>query len=105
MDKKTVEKLLEEKVAEELTPIDCESEYEEMLRESYGDVDVCGMSMDAADLLKRVDPTAFRCGMNDFYGSTDDYTEIDGELYRTNEVEKLREQIEGELADKEPEVE
>lgn len=39
-----------------------EDDYEDMLRETYGDVNVCGMSMDAAWVLKECDPIAFRCG-------------------------------------------
>lgn len=46
-----------------------EEQYMECLRETYGDVEVCGMRMDAASVLKYCDPTAFRCGMVDWMDS------------------------------------
>jgi predicted transcriptional regulator len=97
--KTKIDEILEKRVQEELTAVNQEEVYEDMLREMYGDVDVCGMSMDAADVLKRYDPIAFRCGMNDYFGTTDEYTEIAGELYLTEEVDELREQIEAEQED------
>lgn len=97
---KNLEKLVEEAVTEELTAINQEEVYEDTLREIYGDIDLCGMKVDAADVLKRYDPVAFRCGMNDFFGTTDEYTEIAGELYYTSEVDEIRERIEAEEAEK-----
>ena len=44
-----------------------EDDYREMLRECYGEtVNICGIEYDTADTLEEVDPTAFRCGFNDF---------------------------------------
>jgi hypothetical protein len=42
-----------------------EDQYEEMLTEIYGVVDVCGYKFDAGRVLRELDPTAFRCGMAD----------------------------------------
>ena len=42
-----------------------EDDYLDMLRDCYGDVEVCGMTMDAATVLKECDPVAFRCGFAD----------------------------------------
>ncbi len=42
-----------------------EDEYEDMLNEIYGTVEVCGMTMDAGRILREMDETAFRCGMSD----------------------------------------
>lgn len=47
-------------------PYDLEKQYEEMLSEVYGTIQICGYDYDAADALKSVDPTAFRCGLSDF---------------------------------------
>ena len=42
-----------------------ESEYEEMLNDIYGTVEICGMTFDSGRALKELDPIAFRCGMSD----------------------------------------
>ena len=38
---------------------------EDSLNESYGDVDICGLSYGAGSALKDVDPIAFRCICSD----------------------------------------
>lgn len=43
-----------------------EDSFEDMLNETYGTVDVCGYSYDAGYLLKKLDPIAFNCSLNDF---------------------------------------
>ncbi|UAV84644.1 hypothetical protein PHB09_149 [Pseudomonas phage PHB09] len=43
-----------------------DSEYEEILNELYGDVEVCGSSYGSGSLLVDADPVAFRCGKNDY---------------------------------------
>lgn len=52
---------------------ECEEEYEELLREEYGDVEICGYVYDAAYALREVDPIAYQCGLSDF--ETDKYDE------------------------------
>lgn len=42
-----------------------EQEYEDMLNDTYGTVDICGMTFDQGTVLKELDPTAFRCGLAD----------------------------------------
>jgi len=42
-----------------------EDDYEAMLNDTYGTVDVCGMTMDAGHVLRQLDDTAFQCGMSD----------------------------------------
>lgn len=44
-----------------------EEDYKDMLRETYGDViHICGYDYDTVDTFEETDPTAFRCGFNDF---------------------------------------
>lgn len=43
-----------------------EEEYEEYLRDMYGDVSICGISCDAVDALKVVDETSFNVGYADW---------------------------------------
>jgi hypothetical protein len=45
-----------------------EDQYEDMLNECYGMIDICGMKYDAGRALKNIDETAFRCGCSDWSG-------------------------------------
>lgn len=57
--------------------------YESSLRDSFGDsVSICGMDMDPVAILKEMDETAYRCGMNDW---TDGLDKSDFEDYRNLE--------------------
>ena len=67
---------------------DFEEAYEEMLTDVYGDVTICGYNYDAGYALKEIDPTAYRCGMNDF---------ADGE--RSNIIDELEGMDDGDEAD------
>ena len=51
-----------------------EDDYENMLRELYGDVNVCGIRMDAAYVLKECDPIAYNCGFSDYQEYETKYT-------------------------------
>lgn len=82
----------EDRIAEELTPIETEGRYREFLDEVYGEIDVCGYKYDAGRLLELIDPVAFRCGMNDWIDSEcsdDRLVEVNGEFYATDEVEEI----------------
>lgn len=52
--------------------------YDEMLDECYPDVKVCGMRYSTSDVLKHVDPIAYRCGFVDW---------LDAEGYREHPTE------------------
>lgn len=41
-------------------------EYDCMIRDCYGDVEVMGLTYDPATVLERVDPVAYRCGYSDW---------------------------------------
>jgi hypothetical protein len=42
-----------------------EREFEDILNETYGTVEICGMTFDQGTALKELDPVAFRCAMSD----------------------------------------
>ena len=96
-----IEKRLAERVADELTTIDTEALYDEMLDECYSFASVGGpfASMSPSRVLAEVDPVAYRCGKNDWEDaeSRDRWEEIDGEYYDRREVEELRDQITDEI--------
>lgn len=43
-----------------------DGEYVDYLDEIYGDIQVCGYSYGAGNILEGVDPVAFRCGKGDY---------------------------------------
>ena len=43
--------------------------YDEMLDDCEGPVIVCGMTYSASQVLREVDPVAYRCGFNDYVDS------------------------------------
>jgi len=53
--------------------------YEEMLDDCEGPVELCGMTYSASYVLQEIDPTAYRCGFNDYVDSlTDDDIFVEG---------------------------
>jgi len=92
------DEILAKKVDEELTAVDAENQYREMLDECYSLESVGGpfAHMSAARVLEEVDPVAFRCGFNDWLDGElrETLEEIDGRYYDKRDVDKLREEIE-----------
>ena len=59
--------------------------YDEMLDECYEDVKICGMIYTTSRALKGVDPTAYRCGFNDFTSQLEeDHKYVEGITYPPN---------------------
>lgn len=57
-----------------------DSEYEEILNELYGDVQVCGQSFGSGALLVDADPTSFHCMKGDYEDGIQ--TELEDQLER-----------------------
>ena len=85
----------------ELDPDDYADQYDEMLDEVNGEF----MGMDASYILKKMDPTAYRCGLLDYLDGldqddektkNDDCVELIEEL---EEIESKIEELEDELAE------
>lgn len=82
----------EQRIKEELEPIDVEKAYDEMLCDTWGMVKVCGYEMSAAAILFEMDNTAWRCGLNDYVDaqvSDGQWYEQDGEYYNQNEADEI----------------
>lgn len=58
-------------------------EYSDHLDECYGRAEICGMTYSAGRALAEVDPTAFRCGKNDYESSLQ--TELEDQLSREDD--------------------
>jgi hypothetical protein len=71
--------------------------YHEMLEEIYGEVKVCGYEFSAADVLKEMDPVAYKVGLNDWLDSEcSDGTikEVNGEYYMAEDLPDEEEETE-----------
>lgn len=80
-------------IVENCTAIDREQAFRDMLDDAYGEIDVCGHQYAASDLLERVDPIAFRCGVSDYFGNGD-YVEVEGETYHKDAADEAAGQVE-----------
>jgi hypothetical protein len=88
---------------EEISEYDLENRYCEFLDEVYGPVNIAGLTYDTSSVLKEVDPTAFRCGLNDW--SDEEYTEVNGTTYLKSDVREAEEILENEEAEENEENE
>ena len=62
-----------------ITEAEARNMFEEMLDDCEGPVELCGMTYSASHVLREVDPTAYRCGFNDYVDSlTDDDIFVEG---------------------------
>lgn len=81
------------------------AEYEDILNDIYGDVEVCGNSYGAGSLLVDADPVAFRCGKGDYESELQSELEeqlaredsdgidfIDGDEFELDEEEESEEE-------------
>lgn len=84
-----------------------DEEYDQMLDDCYGDVDICGSTYSASYALKNLDPVAYNCGKSDFdssydYSATVEYQDLEEQL---EELESRRDDLENEVNDLEAEEE
>lgn len=99
-------KLLKQ-ISDNLTPLDTEELYVNMLDECCGEVEIAGYTFQTSRALKELDPTAFRCGLVDYIDSLS-LVEINGDYYQysdcDNERDSLVDELESELSDLEDEL-
>lgn len=97
-------------VTDNCTPVDREELFDQSLDECYSFDDVGGpfTHMVPSQVLKEMDPTAYRCGVNDYMDGEETY-EIEGDTYWIKDVEAARdefiEELETELSGLEVELE
>jgi hypothetical protein len=100
---------LNTRIADELTAIDREERFRDMIDSCYGDtVKIAGYEYTTSHALETLDPTAFRCGVND-YADSENWVEINGDYYEQADCERIKDEMQDELessiADKEQEIE
>ena len=83
-----------------------DDEYDEMLDDVYGDVEICGMNYSSSQALKELDPVAYNCGKGDYEANYDldnceEYSDLKDELESLenklsdleNDLDELNEQL------------
>jgi len=101
-----IEKRVAERVEQELTPVDTEEMYNEMLDDCYSFESVGGpfTCMEPHRVLEEVDPIAYRCGKNDYEDSLrDEYEDINENFYDKKEVQDIRDEVEAEVEEEQAE--
>lgn len=91
-----------EHVCNECSTIDIEARYNECLDECFSFESVGGPfeHMQPSAVLLACDPTAYRCGRNDWLDSERAFiTEIDGDYYEIHDVEEARQSFVDSLTD------
>lgn len=104
--KTLLETKTQERVREELTPVDVEARFNDMLDESYSFDSVGGpfACMSPSRVLLECDPIAHRCGVNDYADSLGKDGEIEyicEDWYDAKEVQDIRDEVEAELTESE----
>lgn len=89
---------LHDKVKEDLTPLEVNSMYDDMLDECYDLSEVGGpfSHMLASKVLEECDPVAYRCGFTDWLDGERFY-EVDGEYYHGTDLERVKVELIDEL--------
>jgi hypothetical protein len=91
---------LHDKVKDDLTELDVNSMYDEMLDECYDMSEVGGpfSHMLASRILQECDPVAYRCWFTDWLDGERFY-EVDGEYYHGPDLERVKDEMIDELQD------
>lgn len=106
--KNLIENKVVERVKDELSPVDVEQRFDDMLDECYSFDSVGGPfeSMLPSRVLKECDETAYRCGVNDYADSLSKDSEIEyiaEDWYDTKEVQDIRDEVEAEMTEEDSE--
>ena len=88
---------LEAHIARECKAINREERFDEMLN-SEGEVNVAGLTFMPSQIWREMDPTAHRCGVND-YANGEDWVEVAGEYYERDEAREALEAFTAEIQD------
>lgn len=97
---KEITKDWESRIESNCKPVDMEAMFSDMLDECYSFKAVGGpfAYMSPSKVLQEIDPTAFRCGVNDYADSIrDEYVEISGDHYRIEDCKEVQDEITSEM--------
>ena len=91
----------------ELDPDNYEDQFDESLDDSIPEIEIGCLTYSPSHVLKNVDPTAYRCGLNDFADSVFDASETDEYKALQEEIDQLQsdiEDLESEIEDLENQI-
>lgn len=69
-----------------------DQEYRDFIDE-FNEVKIMGMAYCASRVLEELDPTAYRCGFNDWLDS-EEWDEFEGDYMKRDDIEKVTEEYE-----------
>ena len=84
----------------ELDPDDYEDQFDESLDDSIPEIEIGCLTYSPSHVLKNIDPTAYRCSLNDFIDSldvedSDEYKALQSEIDQLqSDIEDLESEIE-----------
>lgn len=81
LTKEEFEQRLEEEVRNQ-----CDDSYDEYIDESDNEINIWGMHYSPSEVLKNVDPIAYRCGIDDYINSVLSDAKYELESYGITEV-------------------
>lgn len=96
--KTDLEQTINDRVTNELTPVDMKRRLDNWLDEVF-DFGVVGgpfAYMQPSRVLREMDPIAYRCAVADLNYESENVVEINGDLYDVDEVQKIRDEVEAE---------
>ena len=96
MTKEELVKMIRVQLKQDAKPFNMDSAYREMLDDCYSFKSVGGPfeHMSPSHVLEEMDPTWYRCGLNDYAdGVRDEYSEVDGEYYSNEDIEEARGEV------------
>ena len=85
----------------ELDPDDYEDQFDESLDDSIPEIEIGCLTYSPSHVLKNVDPTAYRCSLNDYADSVFDASDSDEYKALQDEIA----QLESDIEDSESEIE
>ena len=91
--------VIEHLIGQHCETVDGEELFEEMLDECYDEVTVGCCTFSPSDVMKELDPTAFRIGVSEYLDSlAEDLQayEVNGDFYNVTDIEDMLEEIESE---------
>lgn len=91
----------------EIDPDDYEDQFDESLDDSIPEIEIGCLTYSPSHVLKNVDPTAYRCSLNDFVDSldvedSDEYKALQSEI---DDIQDEIDQLKSDIEDLENEIE
>ena len=89
--------VIEHLIIQNCQPVDGADMFEEMLDECYEEVKIGCCTFSPSDIMKQLDPTAFRIGVSENLESLAEDCQLyesDGKYYQTSDIEDMLDEIE-----------